>query len=165
MVLLMITHKQLYQWAIESFDVLRKKKYWKYYLASDEWEDMKIKAATRVISKSGLIDRRFSSEKLRNYVGKSVDNCIKNGIRDFLGHHSLKCTEKRRDLIRTAPISFADKVEEIRPFHSLENILEEINVDLLPFLSVGDRQIYKMMLDGNNTELISLKMGLNINTV
>lgn len=79
----MIAHAKLLSLSNTAFDNLRKRKYWRYRLPSDEWDDLRAKAAVRVFAKRGLYSKRRGA--IESWLHTVVDNSIKNGLRQSLG--------------------------------------------------------------------------------
>ena len=145
-----ITHKQLYAWATTSFDNLRKGKYWRYHLPSDEWDDMRIRAATRVVTKAHLIDQRYCTARVRAYVGRAVDNSIKNSLRATLGDPKLNCTEHRRHvMIKRGSMAEAremvDKDESMHPSFYIDDLVGECMTACKP----RERIVFSSLLNGH----------------
>jgi RNA polymerase sigma factor (sigma-70 family) len=113
----MITHKQLFEWSLKSFQSLRLKKYSRYKFPSQEWEDFRSKASIRVIQQFNKYEK--TRGKPYSFVYTIVDNSIKNSIRDLLGDPRSKTTKwKRKMLIMTDP--FVTKSVQIDRFGNEE---------------------------------------------
>jgi hypothetical protein len=155
-----ITHKQLYQWATESFDGLRKRKYWRYRLPSDEWDDMRIKAATRVIQKAHLIDRRYS--RPRHWVMVVVNNSIKNSLRDSLGDYRCVSTEQRRRvMLQRAPMAAAREVVDQYASQLPERFIDDMISHCMVACTKPERSIFRSVMRGHTGQQMARTRGIS----
>jgi hypothetical protein len=157
----MITHIQLYKWATEAFDGLRRHKYWRYRLPSDEWDDMRIKAATRVIQKAGLIDQRYGTAKLRAYVGVTVNNSIKNNLREVLGTPACFCTPQRRLFLQKAPMTLARKVVDPYASQPPERFIDDMVSHCMAACTKVEKSIFRSAMRGQTGKQMARTRGIS----
>jgi DNA-directed RNA polymerase specialized sigma24 family protein len=161
----MIAHTKLFALSNATFDKLRKQKYWRYILPSDEWDDIRSKAAIRVFAKRGLYSKRKGA--LEPWVYRVVDNAIKNGVRDYLGAPTSQRIGQRRAMlpINLAPITAAahvmDECESKHPAFYIDDYVGEC----MSGLSDGKRDVFSAILNGEEPKSRSrLVRGQRYNT-
>lgn len=143
----MIPHVRLLSLSHSTFDKLRRGKYWRYHLPSDEWDDMRAAAALRVFTKRGLYRKRKGA--IEPWVYRVVDNAIKNGLRSYLGWPRSICLDQRRAMLRHAPLSAAADVvdvhESVHPSFYIDDVVGECMTDLKP----TERRVFSRILCGD----------------
>lgn len=154
-----ITHVKLFALSNDTFAKLRKQKYWRYRLPSDEWDDIQSKAAIRVFAKRGLWKARKGA--LAPWVYRVVDNAIKNGLRDHLGTPWLNCTpQRRRVLVQQVPLSAAAHVIDEGESHRPEWYIDDMVGECANRLRANERPVFERVLMGDTPTEIGQSCGI-----